>query len=315
MYMMSIALGILVLLVMFFFFIKPAVQWALNKEDPFARRNKVLLMDSIYCNNFKDSFKMICQKAKIDFDKLKIHILLNDDNLNSISVNASAWQTVRTKNNVYIEEGAFIYFENYPEIVEAIFAHEVGHLKKNDSLWKYLINEYGPFFVPFIFYLSIFIIGTNIENLAKHLQNPYSEILYLTEALIIIIGVPAALVLLFSSRLIPTWHFQISEIRADIFAANICGKEPIDLFLSVLEENEILTLEQCNLFMKFKMIYNSELNEHPSATLRRKLIQKTNRIGIVFRIKHYIRLLFWMITGRGFYGEYFFLKARKSVTN
>lgn len=87
------------------------------------------------------------------------------------------------------------------------------------------------------------------------------------------------------------------------------------MFLSVLEENEKVALEQYSLFERIKVIYSARLNEHPSASFRREQVQKVDRVTTSFKMKHYFRLLIWLSTGRGFYGEYVFLKARKSITS
>lgn len=303
-----------IFLIFLFTIIKPALNWALNKKDPFILREKILFKDSKYHDEFENRFRKVCEKAKLNYDSLKIYILLSD-NPNLIYINASAWQTVRTKSSVYMEEGAFIYFESYPEVIEAIFAHEVGHLKKGDPLWKQLISEYGPSIVPFGFFCTLVILGYYLDYFIRIIPNQYSSILLLLEVLLLIIGIPTFIFLFLTNGLIPVWHFQISEIRADIFAANICGKEPVDLFLSVLEENEKVALEQYSLFERIKVIYSARLNEHPSASFRREQVQKVDRVTTSFKMKHYFRLLIWLSTGRGFYGEYVFLKARKSITS
>lgn len=303
-------IGLFVTFILLFIFLKPLIDWLTNKECPFADRDKILFKESKYYNDFNNTFRDVCTKGNIDYDKLNIYILLNNSNQNLIYVNAAAWQTIRTKDNVFMEEGAFIYFDGYPDLVKAIFSHEIGHIRKNDSFWKHLISEYSPFVIPIVFYAILIIILFNLDYLARATPYPYNVIIFLFELLLGFMLFPLLILLFLTSWIIPVWHFQITEIRADSFAAKVCEKEQVDLLLSALEENELNFYYNLGIIDRLRYIYIAKLHEHPSMTFRRKILGNAGKIGFFFKIGHYFRLLLWLLTGRGFYGEYFFLKAR-----
>ena len=103
--------------------------------------------------------------------------------------------------------------------------------------------------------------------------------------------------------MLPVWNNQLAEIRADVFASQLCGVSSVNRLLKVLEQNETEFLASLSSWNRFCLIYNKEFCEHPNPHFRYTQIQKLDKITFWYRIRHYLRLLAWFLTFKGFYGQ------------
>lgn len=288
-------MAFLFLIIFFYQFFKPLKELIIGKSNipPIA----VPFRETIYFGLYRDKFEAICERAEINFEELNMFMLPIG------TLNAYAVETFRDRNNLIITEAAFNELKNDPELLEVMFAHELGHLNYMDSLWVTIKTEYMPVLMPLCIALFAFGITYAGDILLKNISPAWATIVGIIFAVLLFLFSLVIVLIILTSPIIPAWFSQLAEIRADLFSKRICGLENALRFMLLTHEGEENYLNSLTILGRLKFVYNKKDNAHPNAFFRAEQIRTIDEIGLSHRVAHYFRLLWWLLTLRGFYGR------------
>lgn len=253
--------------------------------------------ETIYFDLYSDKFEAICKRTEFNFEELNIFMLPIR------TLNAYAVETFRDRNNLIITEAAFNELKNDPELLEVMFAHELGHLNYMDSLWAAIKTEYMPVLMPLCIAFIVFGITYAGDILLKNISPAWTTIVGIIFTVLLVLFFLIIVLIILTSPIIPVWFSQLAEIRADLFSKRICGLENALRFMLIAHEYEENYLNSLTIFGRLKFVYDKTDNAHPNALFRAEQIRTVDEIGLTYRVAHYFRLLWWLITLRGFYGR------------
>lgn len=291
-------ISIILIIILLFQFFKPLIKLFTDKLD--ISEFAVPFKETKYFNDYYDKFKNICTKAEIDFDKLNIFLLpVSSD----ADINAVAWETVRDRNNIIITERTLEIFEHDPEMVEVMFAHELGHLNYMDSLLMTIKSEYLPALIPLCMLIAVFGIAYAGDIFLVNISSAWETVIGILYIVILFFLIFTTLIIMLTSSIIPVWVAQLAEIRADLFSKKLCGIDAVLRFLQLMQEYEDNYFSSLVFGNRLFFVYNRKQNAHPNMLFRAEQIKKFDEIGFSYRLAHYFRLLWWLMTFRGFYGR------------
>ncbi|MBE3582222.1 MAG: M48 family metalloprotease [Thermoanaerobacteraceae bacterium] len=312
--------------------IRSLKEWLSPPSDPLPGRFWTPLEKTRYFEQYGPIFDDIMRRAGIDPEKVKVNVVLSTDEEAPVEVNAAAWQTTRDGNAVYVEESAFKLAESgCMDLLEGVFAHELSHIKRNDSLYRVLLKGWGKttialwaFLIPWSVCVLVIAADKVLRYLSLKTQNNAFWVIGIWVVLVpslvvILLGLLVAVTAVFVRGLAAVCIYHTSEILADAYAVQICGRDAIEKLLLKLQARErdafrekLKELEKNQPSPSFwtrvkwisRSVYDWQEIHHPSASFRlRQLGLSTEDINHWYTLKHYLRLLFWLVSGKGFYGE------------
>lgn len=307
-------------------------EWQSTPSNPSLDRVWWRLESTRYWRQYGPTVAKIMRRAGIDPKKVKVYVLLSPDEEEEapVEVNGFIRQTLKGGDSVYIEENAFKLAEmGYDDLLEALLTHEVSHIKRQDSLYEPLLNGWRKIVVTIWGFLvpvsaSLFFIEATkvLDSLGLRMGNEHIPVIGRWLVAIPLLAIIPVCVLLGAGSLTgvaTVWVQHISEIWADTHAAQLCGRKGMERLLRVLKlqeersfrdglSNVEKTCSRATFWAKAKLIcthiYSPEKMSHPAASFRlQQLGLLPEQVNGWYAMKHYLRLLFWLVSGKGFYGE------------
>lgn len=226
----------------------PFSRWLVKR----AHNVKVISQDNTEHSDYfwlHDMVSELAQKANIPTPEIGIY--------ESLDMNAFA--SGATPNSSVVAFSTALIEKMTTAEIEAIAAHEIGHIISNDMRGMAILTGLVSSFV------LVFTLPLQGLRIINSLSNSYSTlidiILWITKALL-------SIVFTFLGSLVVKKYSRMREYKADAIAALLVGKEPIIRALSKLEqETEAIPVAQRS-FNAFKISSHSQWAEifstHPS---------------------------------------------------
>ena len=319
-------------------FIRSLKEWLSPPSDPLPGRFWTPLEKTRYFEQYGPIFDSIMRRAGIDPENVKVYVVLSTGEEAPVEVNAGAWQTTKDGNAVYVEESAFKLAESGGmDLLEAVFAHELSHIKRNDSLYRVLLKAWGKTTITLWAFLTTWsacVLVVAADKVLRYLSLKTQDrafwvigiwVILVPSLVVILLGLLVAVTAVFVTGLAAVCVYHTSEILADAYAVQICGRDAIEKLLLKLQARErevfqekLKELEEVQPSPSFwakvkwiyKYVYDWRKMGHPAASFRvSQLGLSTKEINHWYTVKHYFRLIFWLVSGKGFYGESIFSLA------